>query len=180
MSIDILEAEISYSKEILQDICEHFAIDWDDTLSVPEILCDKLLPELKKTSAYKNKNYIPIAKRLFEIWRRVLKKPRSNYKDDDLRMIIRLLRSGYSEAQVVQGIIGLSRSEHHIQNGYYHIYYAVRSTNQLEMMIHKADKLGFTEERCEARLQEFIKNPGEFGKATDNGYVNPSTGRSIK
>ena len=180
MSQELLEAEISYSKEILQDICEHFAIDWDESLSIPEILTDKLLPELKKTGAYKNKDLMPIAKRIFEIWRRVLKKPRSNYKDDDLRMIARLLRANYTEAQIVQGIIGLSKSEYHINNGFYHIYYVVRSTRQLDMMIHKAEEFGFTEERCQRRLDEFIKNPGEFGKATDSGYVNQYTGKPIK
>ena len=180
MSSELLKAEISYSREILRDICDHFAIDWDETLSIPEILNDKLLPELRKTKGYKNKNLIPIAKILFEIWRRVLKKPRSNYRDDDLRMIARLLQSGYSEAQIVQGILGLSKSEYHTKHGFYHIYYVVRSTNQLTMMIHKAEEHGFTEERCDKRLQEFIKNPGEFGSSTDSGYINPTTGKTIK
>lgn len=180
MSIEMLEAEISFSKEILQDICDHFAIDWDESLSIPEILIEKLIPELRKTPSYKNRNLRPAAIRLFEIWRKVLKKPRSNYKDEDLRMIIKLLQSGYSEAQIIQGIIGLSKSEHHMNNGYYHIYYVVRSTNQLTMMIHKAEEYGFTEERCQKRLDEYDKNSSEFGQTTDSGYINPTTGKSIK
>lgn len=180
MSQEGLEAEISYSREILQNIFIHFAIDWDDELSLPELLNEKLLPALRKTRSYRNKDFVPIAKRLFEIWKIVFKKPRSNYQDRDIRMICQLLHSGYTEAQIIQGIIGLSKSEHHIKNGYNHIYYVVRSTNQLNMMIHKAEQFGITEERCQARLDEYIKNPAEFGKSTDSGYVNPTTGRPMK
>lgn len=181
---EILEQEISYSKVLLREICEKFGdLEWTDEMSIPEILSEHLTPYLEKT-ALKGKrviDHISDAKNLIKVWQLCLNKSKSNPGDRYVKMIADRLADGYSVGQMVQAIVGLSKSQHHLDGGFTHVTYFARSGNQVDIMIHKAEQAGSTEEKCKARYDLFLSDPEEFYKSKkEKGYVNPRTGGSLK
>lgn len=178
MSEELLRMEIEYSKQILKEIYERFvAMDWDNSLTLPEILNQRIIPHINTVI---RPNDTTTAKRIYDIWKKIFKKTRPGYRDQYLRMIAHRLREGYSEVDLIQAIIGLSKSEHHLEQGYTDIYYCIRSPQQVELMMSRAEIAGITKARIETRLEQYITNPTEFGSSTDSGYTNPRTGKSIK
>lgn len=178
-----LEQEINYSKVILREICEKFGdLDWNHETPIPDILNDHLAPYLEKTAlkGKRVKDFIPDARNLIKVWQLCLGKPRSNPGDRYVKMIADRLADGYSVGQMVQAIVGLSKSQHHLDGGFTHVTYFARSTNQVDIMIHKAEQAGSTEEKCKARYDLFLSDPEEFYKGKEKGYTNPRTGRSIR
>jgi hypothetical protein len=180
---DELLQEINFSKLLLREICQKFGNnEWEEETPLPEILNEYLYPYLQKTAlkGKRVKDFVPIGKLLFSVWRIVFNKPKANLQDRYLKLICDRLADGYTEGELVQAIIGLSKSDHHVNGGYTHIQYCVRSSAQTDLMIHKATQFGITAERCQQRYELFVNDPNEFFKTKVETYTNPKTGSKLK
>jgi glutathione peroxidase-family protein len=186
-----MEIKLSQVKDKLIEICEVLGDDVDlKKLDVFDIADKHILPIVESLQTQqKIKTSSSTQRNLFNFWKFMLNHPQARESEKYLKPISQRLKEGHTFAQLSHAICGLSLSKYHIDNGYTHIYYALRDDKQVLMMINVADKNGVTEEKAETQYEWFVErfNSGhdikELIKLKDTKIskrsVNPKTGEEL-
>ena len=141
-------------------------------------------PEVKKTrkkQKSEDESYSGKAYSIFDFWKMKTGHKRSNLQDKHKRLIINRLKEGYTEFQLAHAVIGITFSNHHIENKYDHIYYIVRETSMLDRFISMAIREGITEEKAKEEYSELKRkiSAGEEITYEKKVFVNPNTGKQL-
>lgn len=153
-------------------------------IEVPvEKIVEKIVEKEVKVRTIKlDETWIGVARNLFAFWRFATKHMRSNLQDKSAKLIIDRLKDGYEPKQIALGVIGITYSDHHMQNKFDHMDYVVRTGKMLDHMIGLAKKNGYTEELAETAFKEYIRkrDAGEEIEPIEKVGVNPLTGNELK
>ncbi len=119
---------------------------------------------------------------LFNFWKVKTGHKKSNLSDRDRNLIMKRLGDGYSEAQIAHATIGISFSQHHVENKYDYMYYVVRQAAMLDRFIAFAIKEGITEEQANLEYSEVkrkLDNNEELVYESKRVFKNPTTGKEL-
>jgi hypothetical protein len=138
--------------------------------------------EVKTRTIKLDETWIGVARDLFAFWKFVTKHPRSNLQDKSAKFIIDRLKDGYDKYQIAAGVIGITYSDHHVQNKFDHMDYVVRTGKMLDHMISLATNNGYKPEYVQTTFDEYIKkrDSGEDIEPLEKAGKNKTTGNTLK
>lgn len=146
---------------------------------IVEVIVEK---EVKTRTIKLDETWIGVARDLFAFWKFVTKHPRSNLQDKSAKFIIDRLKDGYDKYEIATGIIGITYSEHHIDNKFDHMDYVVRTGKMLDHMIGLATANGYKLEHIVTIFDEYIRkrDAGEDLEPIEKTAKNKTTGNILK